>query len=780
MAPSDATHQTDLPEPPPPPKIPTETDDVYTLRCAAATALWKTDNENRVKKRIEGKLMDIPERRKQVIDALNGRPPAPEPWYWTNFSTAFPDPYMPYFTPSENWRKIFRYAPGMLSDFIGVYHSMLIHLNADARPIRGIAVRNVNQRKQIQDTYYKFQLTTSMLNQLLTFIRGIMEEMISQEPTLYKKRKDDDTWGTLSISTERGITGAKVAYMWTVMEQQVFDRDWTREVYDTMQASEIIMQELVTKLDKIEEIANRPPAAAAAAAPAGPGSAGINAIAGAISRTQNKAKEIPKATIKMTPDEWKIWKLMADDHVADYDIKCASSTAQMLFVKAMFTEDFWTRIVALNERLRQMSARNRSERDNFILWATTDHNKGAKDLAEMIWQECNAASSAVIQVYEWHTMFIGPAYQHKWTIDSCDSLTKMYEAGSLAFDRTPIDFMNVKDTLIATVIMNNMSEELQDEVQKVMDKKKIIDEKEKLLLKEHENGQEDRNEEEDQNGESLLLARQGGGQSRQRPRTPTPLRGGRSSRSNSGNRSGSSQRGRSPKRPAIHHSWLKGQCTRCAGRDHDFKKCPRKRDDFKCSGAEGCGKTGDQVDYCMDRLLKKYPYMANEKGTAQGSPNNSAPNASTRQSRPETRQPHANPPPPRAASASEQNSLYFTQDQQPAVYTEPAQEAYQWAHAQQQQQTYSPAHYQQPYAQQLSPQPVQLPMYSPHQVPAPPPAQLDGRSRTPTRETDPHLFMLTQGRNKLPELDCRVWPETVRGAPDINSKGRDEKSLPDT
>ena len=642
--------------------------------------------------------MDIPERRKQVIDALSGRPPNPEPWYWANFSTAFPDPYMPYFTPSENWRKIFRYGPGMLADFIGVYHSMLIHLNADARPIRGIAVRSVSQRKQIQDTYYKFQQTTSMLNQILTFIRGIKEEMISQEPTLYKKRKEDDTWGTLSISTERGITGAKVAYVWTVMEQQVFDRDWTREVYDTIQAAEIIMQELVTKLDKIEEIANRPPAAVAAAAPAGAGNAGINAIAGAISRTQNKAKEIPKATIKMTPDEWRIWKLMADDHVADYDIKCASSTAQMLFVKAMFTEDFWTRIVALNERLRQMSARNRSERDNFILWATTDHNKGAKDLAEMIWQECNAASSAVIQVYEWHTMFIGPAYQHKWTIDSCDSLTKMYEAGSLAFDRTPIDFMNVKDTLIATVIMNNMSEELQDEVQKMKDKKKIMQEyewahwepygnkpgdmrlaqptlnilyevmqerdkkkrmntarkktprsasKDKLLLMEHENGQEDRNEEDDQSGESLLLARQGGGQSRQaRPRTPTPLRGGRNSRSSSGNRSGSGQRGRSPKRPVIHHSWNKGHCTRCSGRDHTFQKCSRKREDFKCSGAEGCGKTGHQVDYCMDRLLKKYPYMAFEKGTAQGSPGYSAPNSSTRQGRPETRQPQGNPPPP--------------------------------------------------------------------------------------------------------------------------------------
>ena len=270
----------------------------------------------------------------------------------------------------------------------------------------------MSQRKQLQDTYNKFQHTTSMLNQLLTFVRGIKEEMISQEQTLYRKRKDEGTWGTITISTKRGPAGSQVDYVWTVMEQLTFDKDWADTVKNAQQAADVIMNDLITKLDKVEELENRAPVAVAPAAPAGAG-ANIDAIANAISRTQNKPKEIPKASIKMTPDEWKIWKTMADDYVADYNITCASQTAQMLFIQAMFTEDFWTRIKALSERLKQMSHRNRPDRDNFILWVTKDHNKGAKDLAEQIWQECNAAASSVIQVYEWHTGFIVPAYQHK-------------------------------------------------------------------------------------------------------------------------------------------------------------------------------------------------------------------------------------------------------------------------------------------------------------------------------------------------------------------------------
>ena len=125
----------------------------------------------------------------------------------------------------------------------------------------------------------------------------------------------------------------------------------------------------------------------------------------------------------MSPSKWRLWQLNAEDHVADHDIKLASMTAQMTFIKKMFTEDFWTRIVSLSERTKQVSLRNRRERDDYILWDSTDIHKGAKELAIIIWQDCNASASAVIQVYEWHTHFIVQAYAHKWTVHSCDSLT---------------------------------------------------------------------------------------------------------------------------------------------------------------------------------------------------------------------------------------------------------------------------------------------------------------------------------------------------------------------
>ena len=102
-----------------------------------------------------------------------------------------------------------------------------------------------------------------MIRQLLTFIRGIREEMISQEPTKYAQYKDAGTFGTLLMRSHRGMNDEpKVMYVWTVLEQQTFDFDWEANMSESMQAAELIIDSLITKLDQIANLASRPPAPA--------------------------------------------------------------------------------------------------------------------------------------------------------------------------------------------------------------------------------------------------------------------------------------------------------------------------------------------------------------------------------------------------------------------------------------------------------------------------------------------------------------------------------------
>ena len=156
------------------------------------------------------------------------------------------------------------------------------------------------------------------------------------------------------------------------------------------------------------------------------------------------------------------------------------------------------------------------------------------------------------------------------------------------------------------------------------------------------------------------------GQSRGRG-TPSPLRralgkgqGKPRSRSNS-RESNRGKRQQSPRKPAVHPSWLKEWCIRCGATDHVFNLCPKKQADFICSGNGGCGKPGHKTEVCLQRLLKDNPSMAFPK-TPTTQTQNTQHNSQTRVGRSETRQA---PPPaafPRAASASEQDVLYYAGD----------------------------------------------------------------------------------------------------------------------
>ena len=189
----------------------------------------------------------------------------------------------------------------------------------------------------------------------------------------------------------------------------------------------------------------------------------------------------------------------------------------------------------------------------------------------------------------------------------------------------------------------------------------------------------------------------------------------------------------------------------------------------------------------MKRLIIKYPHMAQPKNDSDAAPatteqaftSQPAYNSANRQGRPPARErPPSNRFAPRAASASEQDVLYYgaaAPDQSAPPQFQQDQEGNQYV-------LYTPQiqQLQLQHQQQTPPQPV----YSqPELLPAPPPASLDSRSRTPTRDAAYHdqlrVASTPKKGTRLPGIDLKIWPETVNGAANL-SKPKHQKTIPDT